>query len=312
MHKLQVYTIKGSLLDTIECNTGNTVVELVKDALAKKKIKIEEARCLHQMGKDGKWFKIKWKAKVPNVPTVFKVTKDPLKMRLKHRIRVVDFQGEQVGLIPTKSGRIVKNIVSEVASVLELEVEKVMNVEVLKDKKFKKAPMNGNIEYRDIVVVTVDEKDRERIRLEDGEPILPRCLTILRLEDLLRSYKHPSKGKEPRGKSIDVEEFIEKLKGGYSVTEDEKYLISRSVVDPLYDHCLTRGRPWRNECRLYLNNLFEPYPQLHVTDFVSSSNSKIESGVFEDVVTNKRFLLLQFCRRNRGVLINALPRSQKR
>uniref|UniRef100_A0A1I7RVH6 Ubiquitin-like domain-containing protein n=1 Tax=Bursaphelenchus xylophilus TaxID=6326 RepID=A0A1I7RVH6_BURXY len=293
MPKLEIYTLRGTILDTIPCCSGETVKELVKNAMESKKLRIEEARCLKQQKKDGTWTKIRWKDKVGDDDAVYRITRDPQKLLLKHRVRVVDFNGEEIGRFPTRCGKSVLNIVNDVCRQLQIEKERVLSTEIRIGNGFKRVPKDSMVNFNDVVVIIVDELERDHIRIENGEPVLPRCLSVLKLVDLLREYKHSNRGKEPRGKTINVEEFIKKLESGKRVDEAEKYLISRSVVDPLCEHCLRRGSPWRNESRLYLNNLFAPYPQLHVDEFVSPIDRNLEKDPFDNVLSNRLFVSLR-------------------
>uniref|UniRef100_A0A1I7RVH4 Ubiquitin-like domain-containing protein n=1 Tax=Bursaphelenchus xylophilus TaxID=6326 RepID=A0A1I7RVH4_BURXY len=285
MPKLQIYTLRRTILDTIPCTSGETVKELVKNAMESKKLRFEEARCLKQQEKDGTWTKIRWRSKVGDEDTVYRITRDPQKLTLKHRIRVVDYDGEEIGLLPTKSGTVVRNIVNEICKKLEVELKQVCVVEVVRNGKAVAIKMDAKVNWNDYLAITIDTLDRETIVIENGEPILPKCLTVLTLKQLLLDYKPATRGvARSTTRGLDNGELLAKLESGEAPNEPEKRLIAKCCAPPLQQHCLKRGAPWKRESRLYLANLFEPYPQLHIPDFVSQYDDHNYRGFLDRTI----------------------------
>ncbi|CAD5205703.1 unnamed protein product [Bursaphelenchus okinawaensis] len=309
MHKLQIYTTKGTLLDTVGCFAANTVKDLVENAVTSKKLRFEEVCSLHKLGEDGKWIKIKWKSEVSDVPTVYKVIKDSLKCRLKHRVRVVDYDGEELALIPTKSGTIVRNIVNEIVSTLGVNMKNVFFVEVFRNKILQNIRMDQKILREERLVITLDLLERDVIRIENGEPILPNCLTVLKLDEMLLKYEHKkidNNWTRSAASELVQAEVVARLKAGELMTDAEKLLISKCMAPPLQQHCMKRNAPWRNESRLYLANLFQPYPQLHIPDFVSNQDTRVEISVFERVMIKN---LTIFKRKRRSAILRLMKTS---
>ncbi|CAD5208476.1 unnamed protein product [Bursaphelenchus xylophilus] len=286
MHKLVIYTTRGTVLDTRDCQPAATLKELIGNALGLVKIRLEDVCCLKRQGEDGKWLKISWKEEIPKRDCVYQVTRDPLKTRLKHRVRVVDYDGEEIGLIPTKSGIVVQKIVNEVVMSLGVEMKNVFIVEVLRENRLLGVKLTGRIKREERLVITLDLLERDAVEIDAGEPILPKCLTILKLDEMLSQYQHRlgRHGIKSVTNALDPKEVLSRLKAGEAMTDSEKLLISKCVAPPLQEHCFKRDSPWRREIRLYLANLFAPYPQLHIPDFVSEHDTKVEINVLEKVM----------------------------
>ncbi|CAD5208481.1 unnamed protein product [Bursaphelenchus xylophilus] len=270
MPQIQIFSVRGALLVTIQCSTGDTVKELVKNAMESKKLRFEEARCLKQQEKDGNWAKIRWKDKVGDDDSVYRITKDPQKLLLKHRVRVVDYDGEEVALLPTKSGKFVRNIVDDVCRQLDIELRHVYVVELMRNGKISVAKKNEELGRNDYLMVTVDAEERE----------------------LLLNYKHPkSDGGGSTTIDLDPKELLRKLENGEPATKAETRLLAKCTVPPLRAHCLKRDKPARGESRLYYSNILKPYPQLHVVDFVSDNvNGSLINDIArtDNIVINKK------------------------
>ncbi|CAD5205711.1 unnamed protein product [Bursaphelenchus okinawaensis] len=132
--------------------------------------------------------------------------------------------------------------------------------------------MDQKILREERLVITLDLLERDVIRIKNGEPVLPKCLTVLKLDEMLLKYQHNLKTRGTRSTTWDLvpADVVVRLKAGELMTDPEKLLISKCVAPLLQQHCMKRNSPWRDESRLYLANLFEPYPQLHIVSFLAS------------------------------------------
>uniref|UniRef100_A0A1I7RVH2 FERM domain-containing protein n=1 Tax=Bursaphelenchus xylophilus TaxID=6326 RepID=A0A1I7RVH2_BURXY len=111
-------------------------------------------------------------------------------MCLKHRVRVIDYEGRELALLPTKCGMIVGNIAKDVCCQLGVDPKYVYLIEKVENGKILSVKADSKVDWDQKVIITLDLADNERFVIKRGEPILPKRLRKVTLKQLLVDYKN--------------------------------------------------------------------------------------------------------------------------